>query len=173
MDVAGAREFYRNIRGSLGAAAAILVIDVVFLGSILWSLILCPIWVFVSLVKSANRHRPGYGLVVTRMLIPVATFLLVRANDSFQRGMAEANAQRIIAACEAYQADNGSLPGGLKDLVPKYLSSVPVAKYCLGPWSRFTYFNSKGGTAMLVWHVVPPYYRKIYSFEDRRWSYLD
>jgi len=84
--------------------------------------------------------------------------------------MAETNAQRIIAACEEYHAAHGNYPDKLDELVPQYMSSVPVAKYCIA-WNRFDYFNH--GNPLLVWCVVPPYFRKIYSFEGRRWSYLD
>jgi hypothetical protein len=55
--------------------------------------------------------------------------------------------------------------------VPQYLNSVPLAKYCLGPPGRFAYHNL--GSPIIYWQVVPPYYRKIYNFETRSWSYLD
>jgi hypothetical protein len=91
----------------------------------------------------------------------------------FQLGVAETNGQRIVAACEEYHAANGRFPENLDELVPKYMNSVPVAKYCLGPWSKFIYVSRTPGDAMLFWHIVPPHYRKIYRFETRSWSYLD
>lgn len=166
MEVAGAREINRSIRGSLGAAAVILAMDVGLLGSILYSPILCPIWIFVSLLKSAI-HRPGWNLTLVRLLIPALTLGVAWANDAFQRGMAETNAQRLIAACEKYHTAHGSYPEKLDELVPQYMSSVPVAKYCMG-WNRFLYHRP-----LLWWHVVPPYFRKTYNCETRRWSYLD
>jgi hypothetical protein len=173
--VADARAFYRSIRGSLGAAAALLLWDVALSGSFVMSMIFCPIWILVSLLRSAI-HRPGWRLAVVRVAIPVLTLLIVRANDTVQRGIAEANALRVVAACEAYHADSGRFPRKLADLVPRYLDSVPVARYCLGPSSVFWYTGGsihESDYPLLVWQVVPPYYRKIYSFERRTWSYLD
>ena len=164
--------FYRSVRGSIGAAAIVLTFDVVLSGSFLVSSLLCPIWILVSLLKSAI-HRPGWGLALARILIPVLTFCLVRANNTFQLSVAETNGQRIVAACEEYHAANGRFPRKLDELVPKYMNSVPVAKYTLGPWGRFIYVSSKPADAMLFWHIVPPHYRKIYRFETRSWSYLD
>jgi hypothetical protein len=97
--------------------------------------------------------------------------LFVRANDAFQLKVAEANAKRIVAACEKCHAANGRFPRRLDELVPEYMNSFPVAKYCLG--SGFSYASSSDNTAKLWWPIVPPHYRKIYNFETRSWSYLD
>jgi hypothetical protein len=171
MHEAGAWGFYRSIRGSLGAAAVLLALDVAFSGSILFSSILCPIWILVSLLKS-TIHRPGWGLALVRILIPTLTLWLVNANNTFQLRVAEVNAQRVVAACEEFHAANGRFPRKLDELVPQYMNPVPSARYCLGPSSPFYYYYNSDHP-MLVWQVVPPYYRKIYRFETRSWSYLD
>ena len=172
MPAADARRFYRSIRGSLGAAVAVLALDVGFLGSILFSAVLCPLWLLVSLVRS-SLYGPNASLFLTRIAIPMVTFLLVLANDAFQRGVAETNAEKVVAACESYRVDNGRFPRKLDQLVPRYLDSVPVAKYCLGP-GRFIYTSSENtGVAKLFWYVAPPRLRKVYDFEARSWSYLE
>lgn len=170
METAGVRGSFRDIKWSVFAAAILLVWDVVLSGSLLMSSIFCPIWFLVSLVKNAIERR-GWGLALVRIGIPVLTLGLVRANNAVQLGVAEANAQRVVAACEEYHAANGRFPEKLEELAPRYVKSVPVAKYCLGPSRVFYYSN--GGTPMLFWQVVPPHYRKIYNFETRSWSYLD
>jgi hypothetical protein len=172
VQIAGLRWFYRSIRGSIGAAAVVLTFDVVLFGSILMSYVLCPIWILVSLLKSAI-HRPGWGLALARILIPALTLWLVKANDAFQLRVAETNAQRIVAACEEYHAANGCFPRDLYELVPKYMNSVPVAKYCLGSGSLFFYTSTSSGPTVLAWEIVAPHYRRTYNFETRRWSYLD
>jgi hypothetical protein len=172
MQIAGLSWFYRSVRRSIGAAAIVLTLDVVHSGSFLVSVLFCPIWILVSLAKSAI-HRPGWGLALARILIPVLTFCLVRANNTFQLRVAETNGQRIVAACEEYHAANGRFPRKLDELVPKYMNSVPMAKYCFGPWSEFIYVSRTPEHATLFWHIIPPHYRKIYDFETRRWSYLD
>jgi hypothetical protein len=168
--VAGVRGFFRGIKRSVVAAAVLLAWDGALYGSFVMSWIFCPIWFLVSLLKNAIE-RPGWGLALVRIGIPALTLGLVRANNAVQLGVAEANAQRVVAACEEYHAANGRFPKNLDELVPQYMNSVPFAKYCLGPPGRFAYYNS--GTPMLVWQVVPPYYRRIYDFHTRSWSYLD
>lgn len=160
----------REIRPSVAFAAVLLALDVAFSGSMLFSTLFCPIWFLVSLLKNAIQ-RPGWGLALARIGIPALTLAIVRVNDAVQREVAEVNARRIVAACERYAAENGELPRRLEELVPRYMDSIPVAKYCLSPMGRFQYFNS--GSPMLVWPIVPPYYRKIYNFDSRTWSYLD
>jgi hypothetical protein len=166
--VAGVRGFFRGIKRSVVAAAFLLVWDGAMFGSFLMSSLFCPIWFLVSLLKNAIE-RPGWGLALVRIGIPALTLGLVRANSAVQLGVAEANAQRVVVACEEYHAANGRFPKKLDELVPQYMNSVPRAKYCLA--GDFAYHNF--GTPMLVWQVVPPYYRKIYNFDTRSWSYLD
>lgn len=148
---------------------ALLFFDVIFSGSFLWSFLDCPIWFLVSILKNAIQH-PGWRLALLRIAIPALTLGLVSANDAFQYGIGKANAPRIIAACEEFHAANGKFPKTLDELVPRYMPSIPRAKYCL-VWGDFLYMNY--GHPMLVWYVVPPHGRKIYDFEDRRWNYLD
>ena len=101
--------------------------------------------------------------------MPPLTLALVLANDTLQRKIAEANAPRVIEACEEFHAANGRFPKTLDELVPRYLPSIPRAKYCL-VLGEFHYWKD---SALLVWYVVPPYGRAIYDFDERRWSYLD
>ena len=171
MHPAGARAFYRSIRGSLGVAAALLALDVALFGTAMASLIPCPLWIVVSLLRSAI-HRPGWGLALVRVAIPALTLGIVLGNDAFQRGVADANARRVVAACEAYHAAHGDFPRKLDELVPEFLDSVPPAKYCLGPPSLFFYAYNQGRPAFF-WQVVPPHGRRTYDFESRRWGHLD
>lgn len=163
--------FYRGIRLSLGAAAVLLAWDVAFSGWFGASLIFCPIWFLLSLLKNVIQ-RPGWGLALLRIAVPAVTLGLAWTNDAVQIRVAEANAPRVVAACEEYHAANGRFPKNFDELVPQYLPSVPRAKYCLGPWGQFVYFYNQG-KPMLVWYVVPPYYRRIYDFETRRWNYIE
>jgi hypothetical protein len=92
-------------------------------------------------------------------------------STAIQWMLAEAKAGRIIAACEKYKAVNGSYPKGLDELVPKYLPSIPPAKYCLIE-GTFDYC-SFDGRATLWWYKIPPFGREIYDFQDGHWGYLD
>jgi hypothetical protein len=161
---------YQGIGVSIAAALVLLAWDAVLTGSFLVSLIFCPLWFIVSILNNAIQ-RPGWKRALLRISIPALTLVLARANEAVQFRIGEANAPRIIAACENFHATNGKFPKTLDDLVPQYMPSIPRAKYCLA-FGKFQYWNSDE-RPILVWCVVPPFGRKVYGFEDRRWSYLD
>ena len=54
-EIADLRWFYRSVRGRHRAAAIVLTFDVVLFGSILMSMIVCPIWI---LAESPEKHNP-------------------------------------------------------------------------------------------------------------------
>lgn len=159
-----------GVRGSVFGAVILLAWDIGFTGSFCLSFLTCPVWFFVSILKNAIE-RPGWRLSLLRIAVPPLVLGFVLANDVIQRDIAKANAARIITACEEFRVDTGQFPETLDELVPQYMPSLPCAKYCLAH-GEFQYWGS-GESAMLVWCVVPPYYRAIYNFENRRWSYLD
>ncbi|WP_422927266.1 hypothetical protein [Singulisphaera sp. PoT] len=165
---AGARGFVRSIWGSLVAAAFILFQDGATGGTCLIAWLYCPVWFLLRLAHYLAK-RPRWGVALVWVGLPFLTFGLLWGNSILQNKIAEANARRVIAACEAYHAANGEFPKELDELVPRYLSSVPRAKYCLA--GRFFYHNPE--SPMLYWQVVPPFLRKIYDFETRHWRYLD
>lgn len=161
--------FHGGIGISIGVSLVLLAWDAVFSGSCLMSLILCPIWILASVVKNAIQ-RSGWRLGILRIVIPTLTFGVAIANNAVQVRIAESNAPRIVAACEEFYAATGRFPKTLDELVPRYMPSVPRAKYCLN-YGEFVYFSH--GKPMLAWYVVPPFDRRIYDFETRRWSHIE
>jgi hypothetical protein len=159
-----------GIRVSVGIAVLLLGLDVGIGGSFEFSLIFCPIWFLISVLKNAIQ-RPGWMLGLARIAVPPLTLALVLANNAVQWRIANANAARVVTACEAFHAATCKFPKTLDELVPRYLPSIPRAKYCLS-WGDFMYWNNEGHP-ILVWCLVPPYGRKIYDFQERRWGYLD
>ena len=85
---------------------------------------------------------------------------------------AETHAARVIEACRAFERRHGTLPDRLDELVPEYLSAVPRAKYTLA-WGNFTYSTSGTRDHTLMYVALPPFGRRIYHFDDNRWSQLD
>jgi hypothetical protein len=161
---------HRGIGRSIAGATVLLTWDAVLSGSFLLSLIVCPIWFLFNVVKSAIQ-RPGWRAGLLNIAIPALTLGMALANDSLQYRVGKTNAPRIIKACEEFHAAKGTFPKTLDELVPRYLTSVPRAKYCL-MYGEFDYYHLDNHP-ILVWCVVPPYGRKIYSFQDRRWGYID
>lgn len=162
---------HRGVGASIWSALALLALDVVFSGSFLMSSCFCPIWFLVSIVMNTIQ-RPGWRIALLRITIPAVTLGLVLANDAVQFRIAERNASLIVAACEKFHAASGRFPRSLDELVPRYMPSVPRAKYCLN-WGEFHYLNNAGEWHALVWCVVPPFGQKIYVFEKRQWNYID
>ena len=168
----GDTSHHPGIRGSIAGACVLLSWDVVLTGSFQMSFLACPIWFLVSVVKSAIQLPTG-RLILLRIAIPMLTLGLVFGNNALQWKMAEANAARIIEACEEFHTANGKYPGKLEELVPGYLKTIPRAKYCVGELGEFRYWNYDGQDASLMWYKIPPFGRKTYTFADRRWGYID
>lgn len=160
------------IGGTLFCSAVVVFLDVVVSGSYLFAAMICPIWFLVGVVR-AIAMRPRWDVVAGRILIQVATLLLVLANHSLQVRIAQANAARLVQACENYRFANKNYPQRLDDLVPRYIRSIPRAKYCL-LWRDFQYFSAPPEYWFLVWTKLPPFGRWVYGFDETRdWNYLD
>jgi len=159
----------RRIRGSLVGAAVLLAWEAALSGSFLVSILVCPVWCLVSLVKNVI-WRPGWRVALSRTVVPALTLGLVLSNAALQSRIAHANAERIIKACEQFSAANGRYPSKLDELVPGYLPAVPRAKYCLMDCD-FWYLEYKDRHT-LMWVAIPFFSRPYYDFEERRWGVI-
>lgn len=170
MSIENEAGFLRKIRGTLICAGVLLGVEVVVYGSFLFSIFVGPIWLLVALAKAIFR-RGDWRVSVTRVVIPVITLGLIFGNASLQSRMARVKAERIIDACTQYRTVNGVYPKTMEALVPKYLDSIPRAKYAL-VLGEFSYSESDGQHS-LMWVSTPPFGRPYYNFEQARWGYLD
>jgi hypothetical protein len=94
---------------------------------------------------------------------------LVRGNARENRRV-RSEAERIIEAVRAYRRERGVYPDSLEALAPRYLSSLPRARY--DQPMGFTYVASSD-RHVLGWTDIPPFGRPFYVFEEDRWGYLD
>ncbi len=163
--------WWQASKASLLIGGVVLCFDVVLDGSYGFSVLVCPIWFLVSVVKNLI-WRPGRGVALFRIAMPLLVLGAAITNDSIQWSIAETNAAQVIKACEEFHVANGRYPKTLDELVPGYLPSVPWAKYCLNPMSRFLYFNYSANDSLLVWQRMG-WYRKTYRFGANRYGYLD
>jgi hypothetical protein len=163
------RDYLIAIGGTLICLLVTVFLDIVVDGNYMFSALVCPIWLIVGVVRTVLQ-RPRLSVTVARILIPVVTVLLVVANYRLQRTIAMGNAADLIKACEQYREANGSYPEHLNELVPRYLSSVPRAKYCCSE-SEFRYYGPPH--PRLVWWEFPPFGRQVYVFETGNWRYVD
>jgi hypothetical protein len=162
---------HRGIKISIGIALMLLLVDAAIFGSVLFSLAVCPLWFLFSILKNVIQ-RPGWRLAFLRIAFPVLTLGLVYGNFVVQIRVADANATRIIAACEKFQTDTSKFPETLEELVPRYVPSIPYAQYCV--LGDFFYNNGADGNPFLGWCIGPSIFdHKSYSFKDRKWFFTD
>jgi hypothetical protein len=165
------RAYASDAQASLAAAVVMIVLDVILGGSFLFSYLACPIWFLVSVVKNVIQ-RPAWEVALFRIAVPALTLGVVLTNYFVQRKIAHVHADRIINACEEFHVAYGKYPHTLDELVPRYLGSIPRAKYCLC-WGEFVYLSYEDKYHLLLWCDIPPFDRVTYNLEDRRWGYLD
>jgi hypothetical protein len=141
-------------------------------GSFLLSMLVCPLWLLVSLVRGVWL-RPGWGVALVRGAIPVAVLAVALLNDAFQRRLAMGRADQVVKAIGDYRDENGLYPGDLKQLVPKYLSFVPLPKNAIA-FNAFSYSGGGSESHPSLWWVdIPPHGKRSYDFDEARWSYID
>jgi hypothetical protein len=157
------------LKGSLWIAAAVLFWDVGNEGFWGFSLLFCPPWFLISVVKNVMQ-RPGWGIATFRISMPLLTFAIAFGNGNLQWKISDAHAERVVQACEEFRVANGRYPSKLDDLVPKHLASIPPAKYCL--MGGFMYVNMDNGPCILWWTRYG-FYRRVYDFHEKRWGNVD
>jgi hypothetical protein len=151
------------------------VLDLGFMGQGIFSLLLSlggvvafmlgMLWGLVRGRRDLLRRAAlNAGMCV---LLGAATLGALRAHAF----TAQTRAARVIGACRSYEAKHGRLPEQLRDLVPEFLPSVPRAKYTY-MFGEFSYFASPGSHA-LQYVALPPFGRRLYHFEQDRWSTRD
>ena len=156
-------------------AASIFVLDAVILnqGFVAVILILLALFVFFPFALLLRRRdRRKYEQRLVKIAIYVLIGVAVLGSNTLQNRIADRRAIAIGNACLAYRAKYHQYPAELKDLVPEFLPSVPVAK-----WSgeHFSYSRAldPDREPMLYYAAVPPFGRRFYHMESGGWGYLD
>jgi hypothetical protein len=155
-------------KGSFWIAAGLLLWDVGIEGCYTFSMLLCPLWFLMSLVKNVV-WRPGWRIAALRVSMPLLTLGIAIGNGNLQWTVSNAHAEKVIKACDDFRVANGRYPNKLEELVPTYLTSVPPAKYCMA--GKFSYVSS--GDLCMLWWTRYGFYRRIYDFHEKRWFKLD
>jgi hypothetical protein len=164
-----------TIRGGLRTPIALYVLDALILG--LGAITFIVGWVMVVLgvldvVRGAGSDRASRGMrtIIAYAILDAAVFGTNYGNNK----LAHHRAEQIAVALDAFKADHGSYPATLEQLVPRYLPSVPLAKYTLMPmYNRFDYSSSGTDRAFISYVAIPPFGRPFYRLETKKWGYLD
>ena len=141
-------------------------------GAYALSILVCPIWFLVTVIRN-YIVQTEWRIALFRAAIPALTLGIALANTFIQWEIADVNGERIVRACESFYSDSGRYPKTLNELVPRYLPSIPPAKYSMD--GAFHYYNSddSGGQAPILWWNQFLLLRMIYSFESKEWYHLD
>ncbi len=154
---------------------ALFLVDLGFMGQGLVSLLIAALGVLLlplgTLVSIIRQQRPRAANRATRAAIYLVLGAATLGTLRFHARVAATNAARLIAACQAYQAKHGQYPKQLEDLVPGHLPSVPRAKYVMA-FGQFSYWATPESHTLL-YVALPPSGRRLYHFEEARWSRLD
>ena len=159
------------------ALAVLFVADLGFAGQGLFSVLIAVVGLgllTLAALWAAVRGRPA-ALIESRamragmyLVLGIATVAAMQ----FHQATAQNHAAHVIDACRAYQTRHGMLPDRLEQLVPEFLPAVPRAKYTM-QWGEFTYWTSENKSHTLMYVALPPFGRRLYHFEQARWSQLD
>ncbi len=107
----------------------------------------------------------------TKAAIYGAMVLFVFLANYSNNKLARHRAENLIVAIEKYHQEKGHYPEKLSNLVPEYISNIPLAKYTLMS-NEFRYINQKD-TQALFYVALPPFGRPTYSFNRQMWGYID
>jgi hypothetical protein len=165
------------VRRTAAALSVLFLADLGFAGQGLLSLLVACVG--LGLLASGALWavvRGGAAPLVRSRVLRAGMYLLLGvatvAAMQFHSATARNHAAQVIDACRAYQARHGMLPDRLEELVPEFLPAVPRAKYTL-QWGEFTYWTSEKKSHTLMYVALPPFGRRVYHFEEARWSQLD
>ena len=132
-------------------------------------MIALPVMIIKALISWKNKPLFRKRLIACGIYLLMS--LLIFTSISLNNKIARSRAEMLIETCEKYKKKNNEYPENLSDLVPDFISEIPVAKYTLNS-NRFFYISSKD-SHLLFYMAMPPFGRPTYSFEKQKWTYID
>ena len=137
-------------------------------GAIAFILCVAGVLYFPPRAIAARRDGARFKLRLSKAAISAIAGFAALGIIVYGNVIARERAEGLIVAVEQYYAKQGRYPGRLEELVPAIIPAIPRAKYVIVA-DRFQYSVS-GSRHSLMYVVVPPYGRRIYSFEERKWT---
>jgi hypothetical protein len=128
------------------------------------------IWLLPKAIFLKFKKKSPIDPLMKSAIFGVMALAVFTANFTNNK-IAKYHAINLIIAVEKYHQATDRYPEKLRDLVPEYIPTVPVAKYTLA-FNEFSYVNYQG-TASLLYVVFPPFGRAMYNFNRKSWGYLD
>jgi len=149
------------------------VSDAFFYGQGLFSIILCVAGVLYFLPRAIAARQDGarFKLRLSKAAISFVAGFAALGIIVYGNVIARERAEELIVAVEQFYAKHGRYPERLEQVVPEFISAIPRAKYVVVA-DKFSYSVS-GSRHSLMYVVMPPFGRRIYTFEDRKWTSVD
>ncbi len=161
------RPWWRRL--STFIALLLFVTDALLLGQgLLAALLLVTVsgWLLPKALLLIKVRRDAWPTVRLALLFSL-TVVAIMATININNHLARQRATRLIQAIDLYRAANGRYPLALAALVPRYIATIPRAKYTLA-FNQFVYqqFDQR---AVLAYVELPPLGRPCFDFEQHRW----
>ena len=162
------------LKDSWRFATLLFVLDGLCLGQFGFAVLLAgwTILVRLPMVALAWKDKPLRAFRVRKVVIYLLAVVGIMALFIFNRQMGTRRADELVLAVQAYAARHGQFPQNLPQVVPDFMSAIPLARYTLVA-NDFAYKVTPEGRHVLSWTVMPPLARKAYTFEEKAWKTLD
>jgi hypothetical protein len=149
------------------------IIDAFFFGQGVISFILCVAGVFYFLPRAiaARQDEARFKLRLSKAAVTSIAGFSALGMIVYGNVIAGERAGKLIVAIEQFYAKHGRYPGRLEEVAPAFISEIPRAKYVVIA-DKFTYSVSASRHS-LMYVEIPPFGRRIYTFEDHKWTTLD
>ena len=167
------QEKRKSLKWVLLWAGALIIIDAFvfsqgilsgFIGS--WILLVAlPRAVFFTKGPELKRYR------LRRAAVFIGAATLVFAYTFGNNQIAEKRAETLIIAVKSFKEKHHRYPEKLEELTPDFIDRVPKAKDTL-MFNAF-FYNSTSEDHVLFYVTMPPFGRKVYSFERDEWFTMD
>jgi hypothetical protein len=162
---------WESLRSTVIIAVCLFIVDAIVFGWFVIGLFASIALVFWLIPRTLLDFIRGNAVMVRVLktgiyLFMVAAIFAAYAGNSY---LAKAGADTVIAAVDQFKAVQHRYPESLIELVPKYMSSVPRAKYTV----MYGEFIFLGGVPRLMYYGFPPFDRRVYSFDSKKWMVLD
>lgn len=146
------------------------VLDAFFFGQAVISIALCVAGVlyFPLLAIQARKDKARLKLRLSKAAITSIAGFAALGIIVYGNVIARERAESLVVAVEQFYAKHGRYPERLQEIVPEFIAEIPRAKYVVIA-DRFGYFKSDSRHT-LTYVEIPPFGRRIYTFEVHKWT---
>lgn len=135
--------------------------------------LILPCFLIATSLCFFRRLRTPALKAMRCMAILLLGVVAVVGTNLCHRKLTHFRAAKLGEACEAYRAKYHHYPGGLDELVPEFIASVPQPAVGIFSGDHFVYSSHDGPEPFIYYNCLPPFGNCYYYVESRCWVYLD